>query len=68
MHIIKIYNPDIFHINYQTGGENIIIPFLKILHIPIIITYHPDHVVTLGKIIDELQLLSTFRSVDSIMV
>lgn len=66
--IIKSYKPDIFHINYQTGGENILIPLLKIMKLPIVITYHADHVVTLGRILDELQLLSTFRLADTIMV
>lgn len=66
--IIKDYQPDIFQINYQTGGENILIPLLKILKLPIVITYHADHVVTLGRMLDELQLLSTFRLANTIMV
>ena len=66
--IIRSYRPDLFHINYQTGGENILIPLLKIMKVPFIITYHADHVVTLGRMLDELQLLSTFRLADTIMV
>ena len=66
--IIKHFQPDIFHINYQTGGENLLIPILKIMKIPFVITYHADHVIILGKMIDELQLISTFRLASMIMV
>ncbi len=66
--IIKRFRPDIFHINYQTGGENILIILLKIMKVPFIITYHADHVLTLGRMLDELQLFSTFRLADMIMV
>jgi glycosyltransferase involved in cell wall biosynthesis len=66
--IIKQFQPDIFHINYQTGGENFLIPILKIMKIPIVITYHADHIVIPGKMIDELQLFSTFRLANMIMV
>ena len=66
--IIKQFRPDIIHINYQTGGENLLIPLLKIMKIPFIITYHADHVVTLGRMIDELQLISAFRCASMIMV
>lgn len=68
LHIIRFFNPDIFHINYQTGGENIIIPFLKLMKIPIFITYHADHVVILGKLIDEFQMATVFRLASMIMV
>ena len=68
IHIIKIYKPDVFHINYQTGGENILIPFLKIMKIPIFITYHADHVVLLGRLIDEFQRVTTFRLASIITV
>lgn len=66
--IVKQFRPDILHINYQTAGENLLIPLLKIMRIPFIITYHADHVVTLGRMIDELQLISTFRCACIIMV
>ena len=66
--IIKQFQPNIFHINYQTGGENLLIPILKIMKIPFVITYHADHVTTLGRILDELQLLFTFRLANMIMV
>ena len=66
--IIKSYRPDLFHINYQTGGENILIPLIKIMKLPIIITYHADHVVTLGRMLDGLQLVTTFRLANTIMV
>ena len=66
--IIKQFRPDIFHINYQTGGENLLIPILKIMKVPFVLTYHADHVVILGKMIDELQLISTFRLANMIMV
>ena len=59
--ISKLFKPDIFHINYQTGGENLLIPLLKVMRIPFTITYHADHIVTLGRMIDEFQLVSTFR-------
>lgn len=66
--IIKQFQPDIFHINYQTGGENLLIPILKIMKIPIVLTYHADHCLILGKMIDELQLISTFRCASSLLV
>ena len=66
--IIKSYRPELFHINYQTGGENILILLLKIMRIPIVITYHADHVMTLGKVIDELQLVTTYRFAENIVV
>lgn len=66
--IIKQFQPEIFHINYQTGGENFLIPLLKIMRVPVIITYHADHVITLGKMIDEFQLATTFRCADSIII
>jgi glycosyltransferase involved in cell wall biosynthesis len=66
--IVKQFRPDILQINYQTGGENLLIPLLKIMGIPFIITYHADHVVTLGRMIDEMQLVSTFRCANMIMV
>ena len=68
INIIKTFRPDVFHINYQTGGENILIPFLKLMKIPIFITYHADHVVLLGKIIDEFQMATTFKLASKIMV
>jgi len=68
LNIIKMFRPDVFHINYQTGGENILIPLLKLMKIPIFITYHADHISTLGKIIDELQLATTFRFANIIIV
>ena len=68
INVIKVYKPDIFHINYQTGGENIIMPLLKLMKIPIIITYHADHVVLMGKLIDELQMAITFRLASLIIV
>lgn len=66
--IIRQFRPDIFHINYQTGGENLLIPLLKLNGTPLVVTYHADHVVTLGRMIDELQLISTFRCANMIMV
>lgn len=66
--ISKQFKPDIFHINYQTGGENLLIPLLKVMGIPFTITYHADHIVTLGRMMDELQLVSTFRCANAIMV
>ena len=66
--IIKEFQPDILHINYQTGGENLLIPLLKVMRMPFIITYHADHLVTLGRMIDELQLVSTFRCAKFIMI
>jgi glycosyltransferase involved in cell wall biosynthesis len=68
LRIIKIFKPDIFHINYQTGGENLLIPFLKLMRIPIFITYHADHVVFFGKLVDEFQMATTFRLASIIMV
>ncbi|MEM4089996.1 MAG: glycosyltransferase family 4 protein [Thermoplasmatales archaeon] len=67
-HIIKIFEPHVFHISYQGGGENLLIPILKAMKIPIVLTYHADHVVTLGKIVDELQIISTFKLVNMILV
>jgi glycosyltransferase involved in cell wall biosynthesis len=66
--IIKKFRPDVIQINYQTGGENILIILLKILNIPFVITYHADHIRLIGKVIDEFQLLSTFRLAKVIMV
>ena len=66
--VIKRFNPDIFHISYQTGGENFLIPLIKAMKISIILTYHADHVVTLGRMIDEMQMISTFKLVDMILV
>lgn len=66
--ITKSWHPDIFHINYQTGGENLLILWLTFMKIPFVITYHADHVVTLGRMIDELQLASTFKCAKMIMV
>ena len=66
--IVKEFRPDIFHINYQSGGENFLILLLRKLRIPVTLTYHADHVVLLGRIIDEIQALSTFRLVDRILV
>ena len=66
--IIRSYRPDLFHINYQTGGENILIPLLKVMKVPFVITYHADHVVTFGRMLDELQLVTTFRLANTIMV
>ncbi len=67
-HIVKAFKPDIFHISYQTGGENLLIPLIRILKIPIILTYHADHVTIRGRMIDELQMVSTFRMVNMILV
>lgn len=66
--IVKQFRPDIFHINYQTGGENFLIPLLYFMKVPFVITYHGDHVVIAGKIIDEVQLASTFKCARMIMV
>lgn len=66
--IIRQFRPHVFHINYQTGGENLLIPLLRLMRIPFVITYHADHVVTLGRMLDELQLASTFRLASMIMV
>lgn len=68
IHIIKTFRPHIFHINYQTGGENIIIPIVKFMKIPIVITYHADHVVLLGRLIDAFQMVSVFRLASVVMV
>jgi glycosyltransferase involved in cell wall biosynthesis len=66
--ILKKFKPDVFHINYQSGGENFLILLLKMLHFPVILTYHADHVVPLGRTIDKMQAISTFRLVDKILV
>ena len=66
--IVKKFRPDVFHISYQTGGENLLIILLKFLRVPIILTYHADHVVPLGRMIDRIQALTTFRFVNKILV
>ena len=66
--IIADFKPDIFHINYQTGGENLLIFLLRLMKLPIVLTYHADHFVLLGKMLDELQVLFSFRFVNRIMV
>ena len=66
--IIKGFHPDIFHINYQTGGENLLTFLLRVMRVPIVLTYHADHVVTLGKMIDEIQMFSTFRLLKLILL
>lgn len=66
--IVKEFEPEIFHISYQTGGENFLIILLRILKIPIVVTYHADHVAFLGRMIDEIQSISTFRLANTIMV
>lgn len=66
--IIKNFKPDIFHISYQTGGENILLLILKIYRIPVIMTYHADHVVFLGRLLDEMQIYTTFKIVKKILV
>lgn len=66
--IIKTFKPDIFHINYQTGTENLLILILRLLRIPIILTYHADHIRPIGRIIDKLQMLFTFRLINLILV
>lgn len=60
-HIVKNYNPDIFHINYQTGGEVIPLLIAWFLRIPTILTYHADHVTRFGRILDMLQQKIFFR-------
>jgi len=66
--IVKEFRPDVCHISYQTGGENLLIILLKFLRVPIILTYHADHVVPLGRMIDRIQALTTFRFVNKILV
>jgi len=66
--IVKKFRPDVFHISYQTGGENLLIILLKFLRVPIILTYHADHVVPLGRMIDSIQALTTFRFGNKILV
>ncbi len=66
--LVRRYNPDILHINYQTGGENLLIIIARLFKIPIVLTYHADHVVPAGRLIDEAQKISTFRFVNKILV
>lgn len=66
--IVRDFRPDVFHISYQTGGENLLIILLKFLRVPMIMTYHADHVVLLGRMMDKIQSLSTFRLVNRILV
>ena len=62
------FKPNVIHISYQTGGENFLIPLIKLMKVPIVLTYHADHVILLGRIIDEVQGVSTFRLADRILV
>lgn len=66
--IVREFRPDVFHINYQTGGENLLIILLKFLRMPMVMTYHADHVVLLGRMLDKIQSLTTFRVVNRILV
>lgn len=66
--LISKFNPDIIHINYQTGGENLLIMMCKLLKKHVVLTYHADHVVLLGRLIDELQMRTTFRLLDFAIV
>ena len=66
--IVREFRPDVFHISYQTGGENLLIILLKFLKLPIVLTYHADHVVLLGRMLDKIQSLTTFRFVNRILV
>jgi len=66
--IVRDFRPDVFHISYQTGGENLLIILLKFLKLPIVLTYHADHVVLLGRMLDKIQSLTTFRFVNRILV
>ncbi|MEM3830152.1 MAG: glycosyltransferase family 4 protein [Conexivisphaerales archaeon] len=66
--IINNFEPDIFHINYQSGGENFLIVLLWLMRIPVVLTYHADHVLPIGKLIDEAQILSTFKLLDKVLV
>lgn len=66
--LAREFKPDVIHINYQSGGENFLIPLIRLMDIPIVLTYHADHVVLLGRIIDEIQRVSTFRLADKILV
>ena len=66
--IIRGFDPDAFHINYQTGGENLLIPLLRVMGVPIVLTYHADHLVVLGRMIDEIQMVSTFRLAELILL
>lgn len=66
--LISKFNPDIIHINYQTGGENLLIIMCKLLKKHVVLTYHADHVVLIGRLIDELQMRTTFRLLDFAIV
>jgi len=66
--IVREFRPDVFHISYQTGGENLLIILLKFLKLPIVLTYHADHVVLFGRMLDKIQSLTTFRFVNRILV
>lgn len=66
--LVKEINPDVFHINYNTGGENILILLLRLMKVPIVLTYHADHMVPLGKAIDLIQSKTIFRLCDKIIV
>ena len=66
--IIKDFRPDVFHINYQTGGENILLIMLSFLNLPFVITYHADHFSRLGRLIDLIQSYTTFKLADRILV
>lgn len=66
--VVRNFNPDVAHINYQTGGENLLILLLKALKIPTILTYHADHVLPLGRLIDVIQARTFFKFCDKILV
>lgn len=66
--LISKFNPDIIHINYQTGGENLLIIMCKLLKKHVVLTYHADHVVLIGRLIDELQMRTTFRLLEFVIV
>lgn len=66
--LIKNFRPDICLINYQTGGENVLLFLLKMFRIPTLIIYHADHIMVPGKILDELQAISFFRLANKILV
>lgn len=66
--IVNEFKPDVFHISYQTGGENLLIILLKFLRVPMVLTYHADHVVLLGRLLDRVQSLTTFRLLNRILV
>lgn len=66
--VVKAFKPNVFHISYQTGGENILIALLKLMRIPIVLTYHADHVVPIGRLLDNMQYRFLFRFCDVVMV